>query len=213
MTVPDDTTRAPDEGHISTAFEIPGSRCVLRPFVESDAGSLARHADDREIWLNLRDGFPHPYTTDDARAYIAHASRQSPVTSLATVVDGNAVGGVSLRIGSDIERFSAEIGYWLGREYWGRGIVSEVVRLATRHAFEVLGMKRVFAVPFVRNVASHRVLDRAGYVLEGTMRHSAVKEGALIDQHLYAACADQWEYRVPSAGTTQRAGSDIQPRT
>ena len=181
---------------------------MLRPPVESDAESLARHGDDRGIWLNLRDGFPHPYTVEAARAYIARVSRQSPVTSLMTVVDGNAAGGVSLRIGADIERFSAEIGYWLGREYWGRGIVSEAVSLATRHAFEVLGMKRVFALPFVRNAASHRVLAKAGYVLEGTMRHSAVKEGELMDQHLYAAYADRWI----SPTATADAVSNADPR-
>ena len=187
-----------------------GSRCVLRPPVEPDAESLARHGNDREIWSNLRDGFPHPYTGADARAYIARVSRQAPVTSMVTVVDGSAVGGVSLRVGSDIERFSAEIGYWLGREYWGRGIVTEVVRLATRHAFETLGMNRVFALPFVRNVASHRVLARSDYVLEGTMRHSAVKEGEVLDQHLFAAYADRWT--VP-ASADALAGQDSAART
>lgn len=187
---------------------ITGSKCALRLPVESDAESLARHASDRRIWMNVRDGFPHPYTVDDARAYIARMSRQSLATSLVTVVDGNAVGGVSLRIGSDIERFSAEIGYWLGSEHWGRGIVTEVVRLATHHAFETLGMKRVFALPFVRNIASHRVLAKAGYVLEGTMRHSAVKEGELMDQHLYAAYADRWAF----AAATSDAGAGVHQR-
>lgn len=173
-------------------MELTGTTCVLRPLVAPDAQSLARHANDREIWLNLRDGFPHPYSVDDARAHISRVAQQDPCTSLGIIVEGNAVGSVSLRIGHDIERLNAEIGYWLGREFWGRGIMSEAVRLATTYGFQRLGMRRVFAVPFTRNTASHRVLEKSGYVLEGTMRHSAWKDGELIDQYLYAAYEDRW---------------------
>ena len=166
--------------------------CELRPLESRDAASLARHANDRDIWLNLRDRFPYPYTVRHAEEYIARVASQAPQTSFGIIVDGAAIGSISLMLGQDIERLTAEIGYWIGREYWGRGIVTHAVRDATQHAFAVLGMRRVFAVPFVRNPASHRVLEKAGYAREGLMRRSAIKDGELLDQYLYAAYDDRW---------------------
>jgi RimJ/RimL family protein N-acetyltransferase len=93
---------------------------------------------------------------------------------------------VSLRPGDDIERIGAEIGYWLGEAYWGRGIMTDVVRLTTDYAFTELGLERVFAVPFTTNVASCRVLEKAGYLREGTLRRSAIKDGRILDQFIYA---------------------------
>lgn len=168
-------------------MELQTDRCILRPFRPEDAASVARHADNRKVWLNLRDLFPHPYTVADAQAYIAGLAGEAPVTRFAIDVAGQAVGSVSLKLGSDIERRSAEIGYWLGEAYWGRGIVSAAVAAATTYAFRELDLLRVFAVPFARNPASARVLERAGYQREGTMRRSAVKDGEVLDQCLYAA--------------------------
>jgi len=178
--------------HMPRTLDIIGTTCRLRPLVPEDAESLARNGDDHEIWLNLRDRFPHPYTRADAETYIARVANQEPVTSLAIVVDGCAIGGISLRRGEDIERVNAELGYWIGRAYWGRGIITEAIRRATGHAFGALGLRRVFAVPFTRNVASIRALEKAGYAREGTMRRSAVKDGELLDQYLYAAYDDRW---------------------
>ena len=171
-------------------MELRTDRCTLRPFRPADAASLARHANNRQIWLNLRDLFPHPYTVSDAEAYIARVAADEPVTRFAVDVGGEAVGNVSPKLGGDIERRSAEIGYWLGEAYWGRGIMSDAVRAATEYALAELDLLRVFAVPFVRNPASARVLERAGYQLEGTMRRSAVKDGVVLDQLLYAAVRD-----------------------
>jgi ribosomal-protein-alanine N-acetyltransferase len=168
-------------------MELTTATCTLRPFRPADAPSLARHANDREVWLNLRDQFPHPYSVADAEWYVAHAAARVPLTSFAIEVGGEAAGSVSLKLGSDIERYSAEIGYWLGRAHWGNGVMSAAVAAATAYAFGELGLLRVWAVPFTRNPASARVLERAGYVREGTMRRSAVKDGAVVDQHLYAA--------------------------
>lgn len=169
--------------------------CLLRPLVPADAESLARHANDREVWRNLRDAFPHPYSVDDARRYIAIAAGRSPQSSFGIVVDGEAAGSVSLRLGTDIERASAEIGYWLGRACWGRGVTTDAVRAATRHAFAELGVHRVFAVPFEFNAASSRVLEKAGYVLEGQLRRSAIKEDVVVDQRLWAAYDDREPWR------------------
>jgi RimJ/RimL family protein N-acetyltransferase len=167
-------------------MELRTERCTVRQFRAADAASLARHANDRQVWLNLRDLFPHPYTLEDAEWYIARVAEEAPVTRFAIDVDGEAVGSVGLILGSDIERRSAEIGYWLGRAYWGRGITSAAVAAVTDYAFRELDLLRVFAVPFAHNAASVRVLEKAGYQREGTMRCSAVKAGVILDQYLYA---------------------------
>lgn len=168
-------------------MEIRCRTCLLRPLAEADAPVFSAHADDYDIWLNLRDRFPHPYTVDHARAYIAALAARPVQTSFGIIVDGEAAGSISLMPGEDVERATAEIGYWLGRRFWGRGVVTEAVRAVTRYAFEALAMHRVFAVPFVRNAASSRVLEKAGYVCEGRMRRSAIKAGEILDQWLYAA--------------------------
>jgi RimJ/RimL family protein N-acetyltransferase len=168
-------------------MELRTPTCTLRPFRPSDAERVAHHANNRRVWLNLRDAFPHPYTVADAERYIAHAAGQPRPTSFAIEVGGDAVGSISLKPRTDIERLSAEVGYWLGEAHWGRGVMTAAVRAATGYAFDVLGLVRVFAVPFTRNVASARVLERAGYALEGTMRRSAIKDGEVLDQHLYAS--------------------------
>ena len=171
-------------------MEIECSAALLRPLVAADAPSLARHADDRGVAENLRDRFPHPYSLEDALAYIEHAAARPVQTSFGIVVDGEAIGTIGLVLGEDISRRSAEVGYWIGRPYWGRGIVVEALRAVTRYGFERLDLARIFAVPFVRTTRSARVLEKAGYVLEGVMRHSAVKDGVLLDQLMYAAYAD-----------------------
>ncbi len=160
--------------------------CVVRSYRESDAESLARHADDRRVWINLRDAFPHPYRLEDGRAFIRDSLAQRPETRFAIEVGGAAVGGIGIVLHPDVERVSAEIGYWLGHAFWGRGIMSEAVRAFTAHVVREHALTRVFAVPFEWNAASFRVLEKAGYVLEGRLRRSAVKDGRVIDQLLYA---------------------------
>jgi ribosomal-protein-alanine N-acetyltransferase len=167
------------------SVELVGTRCTVRQFVTSDAACIAAAANDRRIWLQLRDLFPHPYQFADAEAYIGRVAPVEPPLSLAIVVDGCAVGGVGLQLMTDVNRRSAELGYWLGAAYWGRGIATEAVRLVTGWAFGAHGLLRIFAQPFAANLASRRVLEKSGYELEGTMRRSAVKDGEVRDQCLY----------------------------
>lgn len=178
-------------------MEIACPRCVLRPLEPTDAESLARHANDRGVWQNLRDRFPHPYTTADAMAYIEHVRSRPVQTGFGIIVDRQAIGSISLMPGDDIARRTAEVGYWIGREFWGRGIMVDALKATTQYAFDVLGLVRVFAVPFVTTTRSARVLEKAAYVLEGVMRKSAIKDGRILDQFLYAAYRDE-----PRVGTT-----------
>ena len=172
-------------------MKIDCSSCLLRPLELADASSLARHANDRGVWENLRDRFPHPYSEAVATAYIEHLATRPVQTSFGIDVAGQAIGSISLMLGDDIARLSAEIGYWIGRDFWGRGIMVDAVRATTRYAFDVLGLRRVFAVPFVTSTRSNRVLEKAGYVKEGVMRQSAVKDGRILDQILYASYSDR----------------------
>lgn len=165
-------------------LELPGGR--IRSWRAGDEPSLARHANNRNIWLNVRDRFPHPYTLADAEAWVAKASAAEPETQFAIEVSGEAAGGIGLFLQEDVERYSAEIGYWLGEVYWGRGIATAAVRRFTQYAFETFDLCRIYASVFARNAASGRVLEKAGYELEGRLRQSGVKEGRVVDGLLYA---------------------------
>jgi ribosomal-protein-alanine N-acetyltransferase len=154
--------------------ELPLKTCVVRSWRAADADSLARHADNRKIWINLRDAFPHPYTKRDAREYLRSIRHRTPETMFALAVNGEAVGGIGFVLRGDVERVSAEIGYWLGEPFWGRGIATEALVAITRYAVDMHGLMRVFAVPFAWNTASCRVLEKAGYTLEARLRNSAI---------------------------------------
>ena len=161
-------------------------RYGVRSFRESDAAELARHANNRRVWLQLRDRFPHPYTIDDARGFIAFARGAKPETAFAVTVDDLPVGSIGAVLGEDVERCSAEVGYWLGETHWGRGVATRALVGFTGYAFAAYEVERLFAVPLATNTASCRVLEKAGYRLEGRMRRSAVKDGVVQDQLLYA---------------------------
>jgi ribosomal-protein-alanine N-acetyltransferase len=161
-------------------------KCTVRSYRAEDAESLAAHANNRKVWQNLRDGFPHPYSIEDARTFIRRAVSANPESMYAICVEGSAAGGIGFSPHTDIERISAEIGYWLGEPFWGRGIVTEALRAVTEYAVEQHGLLRVYAVPFESNKASHRVLEKSGYRLEGRMHKSAIKDGQVIDQLMYA---------------------------
>jgi RimJ/RimL family protein N-acetyltransferase len=163
--------------------------CEVRSWAVGDVASLTEHANNRKVWMNLRDRFPHPYTRRDARAFIAAVRAREPETMFAIAVSGAAVGGVGFILHEDVERVSAEIGYWLGEPFWGRGIVTDALKATTAYAIEQHGLTRVYAVPFAFNVGSVRVLEKAGYVLEGRLRRSAIKDGVVVDQLQYAFTA------------------------
>src|SRR5207245_4205509 len=165
--------------------------CEVRSWRASDLEPLVRHANNRKIWINLRDRFPHPYTKADGRRFIRAMRAANPETAFAIAVNGEAAGGIGFVLQQDVDRVSAEIGYWLGERFWGRGITTEALAAVTRYAIETHGLTRVFAVPFAHNAASCRVLEKAGYVLEARLRRSAVKDGRILDQLQYAFIAPE----------------------
>jgi [ribosomal protein S5]-alanine N-acetyltransferase len=173
-------------------MQLTGSLCTLRPWLAADADALAKYANNSNIARNLRDRFPHPYTLRDAKAFIRSCATVRPHVSFAIVVDGEAAGGIGISPGGDVERFSAEIGYWLGEPFWGRGITVEAVTLMSAYAFGSRRLLRLFALPFADNLRSTRVLEKAGYTREAILRSSAVKDGAARDQALYALINERW---------------------
>lgn len=162
---------------------------LIRPWRPADAKPLVPLADDRGVWLNLRDRFPHPYRPADARYWIKLATAQKPQTHFAVEADGKLAGAIGLMPGEDVHCRSAELGYWLGRPFWGRGLMTAAVRTLTDRAFEEFGLCRIFALVFEWNGASMRVLEKAGYVLEGRHAKAVFKDGKLADEYLYAKVA------------------------
>jgi [ribosomal protein S5]-alanine N-acetyltransferase len=172
-------------------ISIPLDTCEVRSWRPADLDSLVEHANNRKIAMNLRDVFPHPYTRRDGRDFLRRTRAASPETTFAIAVEGAAAGAVGFVLRSDVERVSAEIGYWLGEPFWGRGISTGALAAITRYAIDAHGLTRLYAVPFAWNTASCRVLEKAGYVLEGRLRRSAIKAGIVIDQLQYAFIAPE----------------------
>jgi [ribosomal protein S5]-alanine N-acetyltransferase len=162
---------------------------ILRPWQDADRPSLVRFANNRNVWRNLRDRFPHPYTERDADAWLALARADPARLNWAIEVDGLAAGGVGLEPMADVHLRTAHVGYWLGEPYWGRGIMSDAVRGVARLALGELGFMRLEAPVFAWNPASMRVLEKCGFAREGVMRNSVFKDGELIDSVLYARVA------------------------
>jgi RimJ/RimL family protein N-acetyltransferase len=163
------------------------SLCTIRPWAATDADSLQRHANNRHVSIHLRDRFPFPYEMEQARSFLGWIAKQPSPTVWAIEVNGEAVGGIGIELHTDVERVSAEIGYWLGEAMWGRGIATEALRAVTAEAFKRFDITRLYALPFADHAASVRVLEKAGYVREGHLCRSAIKEGKVRDQLLFAA--------------------------
>ncbi len=162
-----------------------GSTFQLRPFRPDDVPALARYADNRKIWANVRDHFPHPYTEEHARAYIEKL-QEMPELVFAIEHEGEAVGSIGLKtMGDPIYRFTRELGFWLGEPFWGHGIMSEAVGLIARLAFEDLGLRRLHAEVFTHNPASMHLLLKNGFRREGLLRQAAIKDGKMVDMHLF----------------------------
>ena len=167
-------------------MELKLERSTIRNWQRGDEESVARHANNPKIWRNVRDMFPHPYTLADAQWWVEKEMAEASSTNFAIVVDGAAVGGIGLTFYTDVFRRSAEIGYWLGEEFWGKGIVTEAVRALTDYAFSNFDLCRVYAGVFEWNPASMRVLEKAGYQFEARLKKQITKDGRTMDQFIYA---------------------------
>lgn len=160
---------------------------MVREWRLDDLPALVKYADNPKIAVNLRDRFPSPYHEAAGRGWLELLQTATPVTAWAIEVEGEAAGSIGLQLQEDVERVSAELGYWLGEPFWGRGVTTDAVRAVTADAFDRFSLTRVFAMPFADNPGSIRVLEKAGFALEGRLPKSAIKNGVIRDQLLYGA--------------------------
>ncbi|MBY0550887.1 MAG: GNAT family N-acetyltransferase [Candidatus Obscuribacterales bacterium] len=167
--------------------------CEIRTWSADDVESLAANANDKDIAANLRDTFPHPYSAADARRWIALCSVTEPRTNFAIAVDGKAVGSIGVMPQTDVSRKTAEIGYWLGKNYWGKGIVSEALEAFSNWCFAEFGLVRLFANAYETNTASARVLEKAGFQREALLRNAAFKNGKVQNELLFGKILDRAE--------------------
>jgi RimJ/RimL family protein N-acetyltransferase len=158
----------------------------VRDWRRDDLDALLRYANNPSIAANLRDQFPYPYTRRDGLDYLNYVRSMDVPTSFAVEYGGEAVGGIGFKLGVDIARRSVEMGYWLAEPFWGRGLTTRAVTAASDWAFDYYKVVRIFATVFSHNVASLRVLEKAGFQREGILRRSAIKNGVILDQVMYA---------------------------
>jgi [ribosomal protein S5]-alanine N-acetyltransferase len=166
-------------------MEITFGSWQLREWQPGDEQALVKYANNRKIWLNLRDTFPHPYTAEDAKWWISHAADKRG-TNFAVINGNEAIGGIGLELRDDVYRRSAEVGYWLGEPFWGKGIATHALGALVKHAFSSFDLARLYANVFEWNPASSRVLEKNGFLLEGIQRKSITKDGRTIDSFLYS---------------------------
>lgn len=154
----------------------------LRAWREADAPSLAKHANNKNVWRNMSDTFPHPYTLEIAQHWVARGHIEFGGDNWAIDFEGEAVGGGGVHREHGPFRCNAEIGYWLGEPFWGRGVVTHVARALTEYAFSLPDVTRVYAPVHAYNPASMRVLEKNGFTREALLRKSAFKAGEVIDR-------------------------------
>ena len=158
----------------------------IRSYHPEDGVDLVRYANNPNVAANLRERFPHPYTHEAAGEWLDAALHQDPETNFVIATAEELIGTIGLRLGDDVYRHSAEIGYWLGEPFWGRGIASRAVSTLVDWGFDNFSLLRIFAHVFGENPGSMRVLEKAGFECEAVMRRAIVKNGRVMDQKLYA---------------------------
>ena len=164
-----------------------GTTFTLRPWCDADIPSLVKYANNRAISRNLRNIFPHPYTREDAEAWVKLRKEDAQEgLFFAIEVEGEAVGGIACQVLDDVYAKGAMIGYWLGEPFWGRGIMSEAASLVTDAAFDELDIVRIEARVFEWNIGSARVLEKVGYHFEARLERSVFRDGELTDRLIYA---------------------------
>jgi [ribosomal protein S5]-alanine N-acetyltransferase len=170
---------------------------TLRPWFISDAIQLARIANNKNISDNLRDGFPFPYSPDDATSWLNIILPENfPPRFFAIETDRHLVGSIGLITKSDIYRKNLEIGYFLDEKFWGKGIITKAIKAATSYAFKEFDILRVYAEPYADNWGSRRALEKAGFTLEATFKRNVIKNGIIKDSCIYAVLKEDFPYRV-----------------
>lgn len=162
--------------------------CEIRKWELADAADLAEAISNKKVQDNLRDGLPYPYTEQDGVEYISAmlSADENDTFAFAIIVDKKVIGSIGIFRQGNIHRQTGELGYYISEKYWGKGIMVEAVRQICSYVFDKSDIIRIYAEPFAFNAASCRVLEKAGFVYEGTLRNNAVKNGKVIDMKMYS---------------------------
>ena len=162
--------------------------CRIRKWRMSDAEDLARAVSNKKVQDNLRDGLPFPYTEQDGAEYIGAmlSADENNTFAFAVAINDKAIGSISVFRQENIHRRTAELGYYIAEEYWGKGVMTEAVKQICEYVFKNSDIVRIYAEPFADNTASCRVLEKAGFQFEGILKNNAVKNGKIIDMKIYA---------------------------
>jgi RimJ/RimL family protein N-acetyltransferase len=162
----------------------------LREWNEADLDSLVKCANNWNIAKWLTNGFPHPYTEEDGKAYLSMITNDNPLKVFAIEVNGEAVGSIGIFPQSDIHEKNAEMGYWLGEEFWGQGVMTKAIQEIVEYGFRTFDIVRIFARPFSTNLKSQRVLEKAGFTLEASLKKALFKNGEFMDELISAKLND-----------------------
>lgn len=167
--------------------------CKIREWKLEDAEDLAAVISDKDVQDNLRDGIPYPYTREDAEEFISAmlSADRNKVFAFAITADEKVAGSIAVFRQENIHSRTGELGYYLAQDYWGKGLMPEAVKQICDYVFCNTDMIRIFAEPFAQNIRSCRVLEKAGFQYEGTLRCNAVKNGLVMDMKMYARLRDR----------------------
>ena len=162
--------------------------CKIREWRSSDAADLAAALSNKNVQDNLRDGLPFPYTEKDGLDYINAmlSADKNDTFAFAVTVNDKAIGSIGVFRQGNIHRLTAELGYYIAEEYWGKGVMTEAVKQICEYVFAKSDIIRIYAEPFSYNSASCRVLEKAGFQFEGLLRQNAVKNNKVVDMKMYA---------------------------
>ncbi|HLC82850.1 MAG TPA: GNAT family protein [Bacteroidia bacterium] len=158
----------------------------LRPFTINDLDSFVKYANNPKIANNLTDKFPHPYTQENGKVFLERAIKNTPTNIFAIDINGEACGGIGIHPQEDVQRKNAELGYWLAEPFWGNGIISKAIPQIVEYGFKNFDITRIYARPYGTNNASQRVLEKAGFTLEGKFEKTLFKNGEFLDEWIYA---------------------------
>lgn len=158
----------------------------LRALNMADVAPMAILANNKKIWDNVRDYMPYPYSEENAREFIEMVSEEEKPYTFAISYKGRLAGVIGLTPQEDVYRINAEVGYWIGEPFWGKGIATKAVEMISKYGFEQMGFQRIFAGVFEYNAGSMRVLEKNGYVKEGIFKKSLIKNEQIWDEHRYA---------------------------
>lgn len=165
----------------------------IRSYQEQDVAAVVKYGNNYKIWINLTNIFPHPYTEADAQSWIQQVKSQEPECNFAIASAEELIGGIGFGIKGDIHCKSAMFGYWLGEPFWGKGIATQAVKTLVNYLFTHHDLLRVYAGVFAWNPASGRVLEKAGFTLEGRFRQHVFKDGKVTDLLTYGLLREEWQ--------------------